>query len=60
VRSAISTFAKLGDLEPGLTRLRSDLGNGTWARRYSDLLRQSEPDLGYRLVIASFTQHPQA
>ena len=51
VRSAISTFAKISNVESGLRRLRSDLADGTWERRYGHLLRQSEPDLGYRLVI---------
>jgi SAM-dependent methyltransferase len=52
VRSAISTFSKLSDVASGLARLRSDLEDGTWARRYGHLLRQSEIDLGYCLVIA--------
>lgn len=52
VRSAISTFSKIGDVDRGLPRLRSDLEDGTWARRYGHLLSQSELDLGYRLVIA--------
>jgi SAM-dependent methyltransferase len=52
VRSAISTFAKLSDVESGLAHLRGDLADGTWDRRYGHLLRQSEIDLGYRLVIA--------
>jgi SAM-dependent methyltransferase len=52
VRSAISTFAKIGDVESGLARLRGDLEDGTWERRYGHLLRRSELDLGYRLVIA--------
>ena len=52
VRSGISTFFKIGDVEPGLARLRRDLEDGTWARRYGDLLSRSELDLGYRLVIA--------
>jgi hypothetical protein len=33
VRRAISTFAKIRTLEPGLTRLRRDLEDGTWERR---------------------------
>jgi SAM-dependent methyltransferase len=53
VRSAISTFAKLKDVESGLARLRRDLDDGTWTRRHGDLLRQTELDLGYRLVVAS-------
>ena len=52
VRSAISTFSKISDVESGLARLRSDLEDGAWERRYGHLLRQSEIDLGYRLVIA--------
>ena len=52
VRGAISTFAKLRDVEPGLARLRADLADGTWLRRHADLLDRSEIDLGYRLVIA--------
>jgi hypothetical protein len=52
VRSAISAFAKLADVQAGLSRLRSDLDNGSWERRYGHLLQQSTYDLGYRLVIA--------
>ena len=52
VRSAISAFAKIGDVTPGLTQLRHDLEDGTWMQRYGHLLQQSELDLGYRLVIA--------
>ena len=51
VRGAISTFAKISDVESGLRRLRGDLADGTWERRYGHLLCQSELDLGYRLVI---------
>jgi hypothetical protein len=39
-------------MESGLTRLRGDLADGTWERRYGHLLGQSALDLGYRLVIA--------
>ena len=55
VRSAISTFAKLHDLGRGLDRLRRDLEDGSWARRYGDLLDQPEIDLGYRIVVAAKT-----
>jgi len=55
VRSAISTFAKLHDVGRGLDRLRRDLEDGSWARRYGDLLDQPEIDLGYRIVIAAKT-----
>jgi SAM-dependent methyltransferase len=52
VRSAMSTFSKLSHVDSGLARLRRDLEDGTWARRYAYLLLQSELDLGYRLVMA--------
>ena len=54
-RSAISTFAKMtpSDVEAGLERLRRDLEDGTWARRYGDLLDRAEIDLGYRIVVAA-------
>lgn len=53
VRGAISTFTKLATLEPGLTRLRRDLDDGTWERRHGALLAQTELDLGYRIVTAT-------
>lgn len=53
VRSAISTFSKLADVDSGLARLRGDLESGTWERRYGHLLYQAAYDLGYRLVIAN-------
>jgi SAM-dependent methyltransferase len=52
VRSAISGFAKLRDVEPGLARLRSDLASGAWERRFGALRGRAEIDLGYRLVVA--------
>jgi len=50
-RLAISSFARLGDVEPGLTALRRDLDDGTWARRNTALMNETELDLGYRLVV---------
>ncbi len=52
VRSAISGFAKLRDVEPGLARLRADLASGAWERRYGALRAREQLDLGYRLVVA--------
>jgi SAM-dependent methyltransferase len=52
VRGGMSSFAKLGDVESGLARLRRDLEDGSWERRHGHLLHRSEIDLGYRLVIA--------
>ena len=53
IRSAISVFSMIGSLESGLQALRSDLESGVWERRYGHLFRQSELDLGYRLVVAA-------
>jgi len=51
VRAAISIFAKV-DSAGELARLRRDLQDGTWRRRYSALLPLPELDVGYRLVVA--------
>ncbi len=51
VRSAISTFAKITDVDARLDRLRHDLATGTWRRRHGHLLTQDTLDLGYRLVV---------
>ena len=52
VRGAVSTFAKIADVDLGVARLRRDLEDGTWQRRHGHLLDRHEIDLGYRLVIA--------
>ena len=49
-RNAISTFSRVGNFEAGLERLRRDLDDGTWQRKYGHLLNETERDLGYRLV----------
>jgi len=51
-RSAISSMATIGDLEPGLARLRRDLDSGVWQQRHATLLDQTSLDLGYRLIVA--------
>jgi SAM-dependent methyltransferase len=53
VRGAISTFARMPNAEPGLTRLRDDLANGAWHERYGHLLREEAVDFGYRVVVAA-------
>jgi len=52
VRSAMSSFARVTDLEDRLKALKSDLENGAWDRRHRHLLEADELDLGYRLVTA--------
>jgi hypothetical protein len=57
VRAGISMPAQTehqrGD---GLTRLRRDLGNGTWAARHRTLLSQLEHDCGYQLIITGVSR----
>lgn len=50
VRAAMSSFWALDDISQGLQKLETDLNNGTWERRYSDLLDVEELDCGYRLI----------
>lgn len=52
VRASISTFAKLADVDAGLSTLRDDLRSGAWDRKSPSLRQQDDLDLGYRLVVA--------
>jgi SAM-dependent methyltransferase len=51
VRSAISSFWKVGDVSVGMERLARELRTGEWRERYGDLLTVDALDLGYRLVV---------
>jgi SAM-dependent methyltransferase len=51
VRSGISSFWAIRDVEEGLQKLRQDLDTGEWERRYAKLLARDEYDAGYRLVV---------
>lgn len=53
VRSAISTFSKLANVEEGLEALGADLRSGSWKTKYGDLLSEASLDLGYRLVVSA-------
>lgn len=53
VRSAISTFAKMQNIEPVLAKLETDLDSGEWEQRYSEILDCKQLDLGYRLIVAA-------
>lgn len=50
VRSAISTFSKIADVEEGIARLRADLQSGAWRQKHGHVLQRSSLDIGYRLV----------
>jgi SAM-dependent methyltransferase len=54
VRGAISGLALLdrGIVAAAMEQLESDLANGRWLARYSELPDLHEVDLGYRLVVA--------
>lgn len=52
VRSAISSFARVPDVERRMDALRADLASGAWARKNGHLAGHDELDLGYRLVVA--------
>jgi hypothetical protein len=49
---AISTFNRFGAplVEERLSRLRADLADGDWHRRFGQLLSRSSLDVGYRLI----------
>jgi SAM-dependent methyltransferase len=52
VRSGISTFSKIGNVDLQLAHLENDILSGEWEQRYSSLRNLSALDLGYRIVIA--------
>lgn len=50
VRAAMSSFWALGDVSEGLTKLNTDLKNGSWEQKYGDLQMREGLDCGYRLI----------
>ena len=52
MRAGSSSFHLLDNCEAGLERLERDLADGTWLKKYGDLLELAEFDAGYRLVIS--------
>lgn len=50
IRRAMSSFWKIGDVSEGLSRLESDLNDGTWDARFGHLMKLDALDCGYRLV----------
>lgn len=55
IRSAISTFQRIGDVEDGLRKLQEDIGSGRWHDRYRHLLQADTLDVGYRLIRVEVT-----
>ena len=56
VRKAISTFARIGNIQSGLARLAHDLKTGTWHTNFRHLSEMDHIDLGYRLVVCDLPQ----
>lgn len=58
VRANMSTFALLDQrlVAAGVARLRRDLADHSWHRRYGALLSLRRLDVGYRLVVAEIEQ----
>jgi SAM-dependent methyltransferase len=54
IRNSISVFHRLPQTEvsDAMERLRSDLDDGVWEERYSDLRAALELDVGLRLVVS--------
>lgn len=54
VRASMSPLAQLQpeDVSRGARKLASDLADGTWNGRYSDLHDLESLDVGYRLIVA--------
>ena len=54
VRAGISGIARLPSsvVAPAMTRLQSDLDDGSWTARHRSLLSRDRIDAGYRLVVS--------
>lgn len=52
IRSGISSFWAIRDVDLGLQKLKRDIETGEWKRRYAELLALDVYDAGYRLVVA--------
>jgi SAM-dependent methyltransferase len=52
IRSGVSSFWSIEDLDFGLQKLSDDIQSGEWDRLYGYLRSINEYDAGYRLVIA--------
>lgn len=52
IRSAMSSFWAIGNVDQELGHLRADLESGVWRQHYGHLLAQECYDVGLRLVVA--------
>jgi SAM-dependent methyltransferase len=56
-RAAISTLAS-GSSAAGLDRLAEDVADGTWIRKYADIVKREVLDVGYRLIVSDAPSNP--
>ena len=52
VRTGISSFSRIADINSGISRLHRDIASGAWKQKYGYLLDVDELDVGYRLVVS--------
>lgn len=52
IRSCISSFSQITEVEPRLEELRKDLATGVWECKNRHLLKADSFDIGYRLITA--------
>lgn len=52
VRSGMSSFSRVSDVDARLARLHDDVESGAWRARHGALLERDALDIGYRLVVA--------
>lgn len=52
IRSAMSSFSKIGRVQETLLKLGNDIQTGKWFTDHSELLKKEYHDVGYRLIIA--------
>ena len=53
IRTGMSSFARIEEVDDRIGQLKSDLNSGRWRRRNHNLLSVTALDLGYRLVFAT-------
>lgn len=52
VRSGMSSFARIAEVESRIKELQKDLASGAWERSHRHLFDADTLDIGYRLVTA--------
>jgi hypothetical protein len=54
VRSGMSSFSRIAEIEPRIEALRKDIDAGKWRQRHRALLSKGTLDIGYHLVTVAF------